>query len=88
MPATDRFSTNKAGLTAPLETGEAVTPHDTNELTYASRALYVGTTGNLAVVMVDGTALTLSSVPVGLHPLRVKQVKSTGTTASNIVALS
>ena len=89
MPATDNYATFQANLEAPYERGEAATPHDTNELTLASRAIYVGGAGALALVLVSGDAVTLSGVPAGtMLRVRAKQVKSTGTTATNIVALS
>lgn len=88
MAATDSYKSLAKGLGAPLTTGEAVTPHNTNELTKVSRALYIGVSGDVAVVMQDGTTLTFKAVPVGLLPIRVKIVKSTGTTATDIVALT
>lgn len=73
---------------APCMSGEVVTKHDVNELTHASRILWVGGAGDVAAIMVDGTALTLVAVPAGSAlPICVKQVKSTGTTATNMVAL-
>ena len=87
MAATDKFVSQNKGLGSPLTTGEAVTPHDTNELTKVSRALYIGVTGDLVVTMQDGTTLTFKAVPVGLLPIRVKIVKA-ATTATNILALS
>jgi hypothetical protein len=67
----------------------AVTPHDTNELTYTARALYIGGAGDVALIAGgDSAAVTLASVPAGtILPIRAKVVKSTGTTATNIVAL-
>lgn len=65
----------------------AITPNDTDELGYETRAVYVGVTGNLVVVMADqadGTTVTFSNVPVGWHPLRVRAVK-TSSTASSLV---
>jgi hypothetical protein len=52
------------------------------------RALYVGTTGNVAIVACNDTAaVTLTAVPAGtVLPIFVSKVMSTGTTASNIVA--
>ena len=88
MAATDKFVSQNKGLGSPLTAGEAVTPHDTNELAKVSRALYIGVTGDVVVVMQDGTTLTFKAVPVGLLPVRVKVVKATGTTATNILALS
>ena len=60
-----------------------------------TRGLYVGATGNIAVRMVDenpayggaGNTVTFSNVPVGILPVQVDQVLSTGTTASSILAL-
>lgn len=93
MPAKERFfgasNAHPAAITAPATRAEAVTPHDVNELASVTRALYVGGAGNVALVMADGTAATLTAVPVGaLLPIRVRQVKATGTTATNLVGLS
>lgn len=69
--------------------GEAVAPSDTipTEFTKFARALWVGTSGHVKLITIDGTTLTLNSVPVGLLPVQCKQVLSSGTAASNIVAL-
>lgn len=68
--------------------GFAVTPHDTNALTHETKAIYVGGTGNLVVTGKDGNDVTFNSVPAG-EVLRIAatHVKSTGTTATNIVGL-
>lgn len=52
-----------------------------------TRALYIGSTGNLAVRMADGQTVTFASVPVGIFPIQVDMVLSTGTVASSILAL-
>lgn len=69
--------------------GAAVlTLHDTNELAVYSRAIYVGGTGNLKVTMVDGSTPTFTAIPVGtILPICVKVAWSTGSTATNVVAL-
>lgn len=88
MPAINRtgFDVSK---TTPATGGEAVTPSDATELTYISRALWVGGAGAVAVLMETGEVLTLSGVPAGtLLPLRVKRVNATNTTATLIVALN
>ena len=65
---------------------EAVTPSNSTFLN--ANGLYVGTTGNVAVVTAGGTTVTFTTVPAGFFiPLRIVQVRATGTTASNIVAL-
>ena len=66
----------------------AVTPHDTTNFTHIPRAIYVGTTGNVAAVDSDGTAVTFVGVPAGAFlPIRPTRINNTNTTASDIVAL-
>ena len=51
-----------------------------------TKALYVGTGGNVNVVMEGGQTVLHSNVPSGaILPIRVKQVLNTNTTASTIV---
>lgn len=84
----DAFSGYTPSLTSPYADGAAVTPHDTNELSTYSRALYVGTGGDLVVTLRSGNDVTLTGVVSGsLLRLWCTKVKSTGTTASDIVAL-
>jgi hypothetical protein len=65
----------------------AVTPSDTVNFGQA-RALYVGGAGNVAVVDLDGTAVTYVGVPAGTFlPVQCKRVNATSTTATSIVAL-
>lgn len=62
--------------------------HDTNLLTNGvCKALYVGVTGDVKVTMANGTDVTFKNVPVGILPIRAKRVFSTGTDASEILAL-
>lgn len=50
--------------------------------------IYVGTGGNVEVVMKSGTTQIYTSVPAGTFmPIRATMVVSTNTTASNMVAL-
>ena len=73
---------------APAYGAAALTLHDSDELTKYSRWLYVGGTGNLKVTTVDGSVVTFSSIPAGtILPIRVKVAWSTGSTATNVVAL-
>ena len=65
----------------------AVVPSDVIVLR-ATHALYVGVSGDVAVLFAnDATPVTLKSMPVGKHDIRVVKVLATGTTATNIVAL-
>lgn len=71
----------------PSALAENITPHDTNTLTYASRALYVGGAGTVTVVM-NGTSVLFAGLGAGtILPIRTDRVMATGTTATGIVAL-
>jgi len=76
-------------LFGPADNAAAVTPSDGSDLANAARALFVGGAGAVKVDMVGGTtAVTLTGVVAGsVLPIRVSRVYSTGTTATNIVAL-
>lgn len=80
---------DSGSVVAPARRLAAVTPDDDNDLTDGTaKALYIGTSGNVAIIAADdSSSVTLASVPVGVLPVRAKRVLSTGTTASNIVAL-
>lgn len=64
-----------------------VTPSDATTYQPAIRQLYVGTAGDVTVVTDQNTTITFKNVFSGMiiGPFYIKQVKSTGTTASNIV---
>lgn len=63
----------------------AVTASDATVIP-VTRSLYVGTSGDVVVRMADGQSVTFVAA-FGIIPVQVDMVKSTGTTASNIVAL-
>lgn len=63
-----------------------VTPSDTDGLALGKcRSLYVGVAGDLSIV-VNGVTVTFPAI-AGYHPMRATQVNSTGTTATDILAL-
>jgi hypothetical protein len=65
-----------------------VTLHDSTPLNPPSAALFVGTGGDVKVTAVDGGTSTFKNVASGtVLPVAATVVFSTGTTASNIVAL-
>jgi hypothetical protein len=77
------------GLDSPASSAFAITPNDGADLPSHTRALYVGSGGNLVVTLVgDTAAVTLVGLQPGYHPLRAKKVASTGTTASGLVGLT
>lgn len=73
--------------TAPAIHGTAVTPSDSEAVTY--RSLWVGGVGNVAVMFAgDSVAVTITAVAAGtLLPFAVRRVMSTNTTATLIIGV-
>ena len=73
----------------PADHAFAITPTDGADLAFVTRGIYVGTGGDVAVILSgDSTAVTFAGVQSGsVLPLRVSRVNSTNTTASDIVGL-
>jgi hypothetical protein len=66
----------------------AVVPNDVADLPYVARSLYVGTAGDVTVMLRSASAqVTYKNVPAGTRLMvSVTRVYATGTTASNILA--
>lgn len=99
----DQYALDVAPLSSrPARRAFAVSPSDTKDLTNTggdgdptyAKALYIGVTGDVAVVTAGdnsnggaGNSVTFKAHPVGYMPVQVRRVMATGTTAANIVAL-
>jgi hypothetical protein len=70
----------------PAINAAAVTPSDTVDLSAVTRAIYVGTAGDLKVTMLGGQTVTFTAAPAGWHPICATRVFATDTTAEGIVA--
>lgn len=72
----------------------AVVTSDTADLATYAKRLYIGVSGDVAVIPVANYALgsttpvVFKAVPVGYLDVQVARVMATATTATNIVALS
>jgi hypothetical protein len=65
-----------------------VVPNDTADLVQGPcRALYSATAGTIAVMDGLGGVATIVSLDAQYHPVRVRRVLATGTTATGLVAL-
>lgn len=84
----DRFELLTPGLESPAAHLQDVTPNDSTDLTHASRALNVATTGSVRVTTVRGDTATVTIVAGTPFPVRAIRVWATGTTATGIVAMS
>jgi hypothetical protein len=76
-------------LESPVRDGEAINISSADHRpTSITRAIWVGTGGNLKVTTDGGTALTFVNVQDGtLLPVQSRLIWQTGTTASNMLAL-
>lgn len=85
----DPFANHGSGLDSPGLHAAAVTPNDSTDLTTMARGLYIGGAGNVTLDTAGGeTTVAFVGVPAGTTlPIRTARVRSTGTTATNIVAL-
>lgn len=70
---------------------ETVSPVDEEDLDSITQGLYIGVSGDVTVTlenMTDDTNITLKDLAAGvIHPLKIKRVWETGTTATDIIAL-
>lgn len=84
----DEFKTYQNSLSAPALSAEPVTPSDSILLPLASRAIYIGGTGDLHVRMASGDDVTFRNLQAGaVYPFRLEQVFATGTTATHMISL-
>jgi hypothetical protein len=74
----------QSGLQSPPRNTFAITPSDTTELPFVTRAVYVGATGDITARLAGDTgSVTLKAVPAGSTlPIRARQIYATGTTAA------
>lgn len=83
----DRYANCADDLHSPAAHAAAVSPSDSADLANASKRLWVGGAGNVALITVGGETVTYNSVPAGTYlKVRASRVKATGTTATNIIA--
>ncbi len=89
VTATDPNTTQVKGNGPPYTRAVALTKHDTDELAEVSNALFVGGAGAVAVKLQgSSTTVVFPAVPAGTTiQIRVRQLMSTSTDATSIVAL-
>lgn len=84
----DDYKGHQSTLTGPATAGEAITPDNSTDLPFATRAIYVGQAGDLSVELISGNIVQLTNVVPGtIYPLRAKRVRASGTTAGGLVGL-
>lgn len=86
----DPFDTASDSLIAPAREAFAVIPKDTGELSRATKAVYVGTGGDIVLRAVGSdTDVTLRNVAGGsVIAIRLRAVRASGTTAADLVGFA
>jgi len=73
----------------PFEKFVAISPSDTVDLTTPTNYILVGGAGDLVIIDMAGNTVTLKGLLAGtIYPIKCTRVKSTDTTATNLVACS
>lgn len=84
----DTFKNQASSLEAPARDGATLTPSDSAPIAVMTRAVYVGTGGDLRVEMAGGQELTFANVQGGTFlPLRITRLFQTGTNAGGVVGI-
>jgi hypothetical protein len=85
--AQDKFVNFQPGLQTPVRSSFVISPSDTAELPFVTRALYIGSAGNITARLADDTAsVTFNGLGAGsILPIRARQIYATGTTAGMVL---
>ena len=86
----DAFANAANSLISPAHDCFAITPSDANDLLQATKAVYVGTGGDIVLRAVGSQGdVTFRNIVTGsILDIRVRAIRATGTTATDIVGLA
>jgi hypothetical protein len=86
----DPFDSASDSLIAPAREAFALVPNDATELARATKAVYVGTGGDITLRAVGSeTDVVLRNVVAGsVLAIRLRAIRATGTTAANLVGFA
>lgn len=90
MSANDTFPKETANVRDPGGEFFAITTSDSSDLPSNTRGLLIGTAGDIKIAGVNQTDAQAVTIPSGClntgqwHPMRVRKIFATGTTATNL----
>lgn len=86
----DPFRNSAPSASSPSDTCFAVVPSDSAELPLATKAIFIGSGGDVRLRPLNGsTDVTFRNLPDGsVLDVRVRAIRASGTTASDIVGLA
>lgn len=83
-----RFSMRAESPTGSASLVISVTPSDVDDLARGlTRAVFVGGAGDVCVVDAEGNQAIISSASHQYHPIKIRKILASGTTAAGILAL-
>ena len=87
---TDPFRQSVDSPIAPAEQCFPIAPSDNEDLPRATKAIYVGQSGDVTLVPVRGeTEVTFRNLAAGtILDVRIRAIRATGTTATDLVGLA
>lgn len=85
----DNFGSSSDSLIAPANDAFEITPDDVQDLEAVTKAIYIGTGGDVVVRLLEGSSdITFANLQDGsILDVRLVALRATGTTASDIVGL-
>lgn len=89
----DPYGAVFSSVSDPGERASAITPNDAADLSETPKAIYVGTGGDIAMIgdneAVGALPVVWRNVPAGaIVPFRPRRIMATGTTATDMLAIS
>ena len=84
----EKYQGRADDITSPARGGFAITSSDSTDLVAETRAIYIGSAGDLVAVLASGDEVTFVGLAGGtVLPVRAQRIKATGTTAGDLVGL-
>ena len=84
----EKYQGRADDITSPARHGFAITTSDSTDLVAETRAIYIGSAGDLVAVLASGDEVSFVGLGGGtVLPVRALRVKATGTTATHLVGL-
>lgn len=84
----EKYQGRADDIGAPARGGFAITTSDCADLLAETRAIYIGSAGDLAAVLASGDEVSFVGLGGGtVLPVRARRVKATGTSAGHLVGL-
>lgn len=84
----NKFKTRYTNLESPIANMFTITPSDSADLPFITRAIYVGGDGNIKLTTLGNETVTMTGVKGGvIYPIRVKRVFDSDTSATDLLGL-